>query len=869
MRLLGELWRRCSYLFSRRRMEADLREEMESHRAEMGDVVRFGNTARLREESSDVWGWNWLDDTVRDIRYAARTIVRMPVLAIVVVLSLGVGIGINTTVFSWIQAFVLQPIPGVTDPSDFYLIEPRSDAGSYPGVSWPEYRDLAEGVSAFNDLAAFRMVPINFGEDGRTERVYGLLVSTNYFATLGLEPLLGRFAWAGDGSSNMEAVVSHGFWQRRLGGNGDAIGSTVRVNGQELTVVAVTPPGFQGTVLGLEFDVWVAAGLAPVLYDGSRELEERNQRGYSVMGRLPPGTSHAQAQGDVDAVTARIERDFPEVHAGFRSEVLPFWRAPRGSQQFVLPGLAIFQAVMLLLLLAVCGNTANLILARATVRQREVAVRLAIGGSRSRVIRLLMTESLLLGLAGATIGVLIATWGTTALRAVRFSTLFPVRLETGVDAIGLAFAAALGVVCAVAFGTAPALQLLRGSRLSLQSHSSGTEPKKMRKALMSIEAGLALMVLLAAGLFLQGFRETLDTDPGFQTEGLLLSAYDLSGGTAGHLVSGPDTDKTFARTFTARLLEDLRALPEVESAAIATFVPIDIHGLPLGSFRLEGRPQTELAPDRALLNVVTRSYFETMGIPLVRGTDFTTLDDTTAPLQVIVNEEFVRRFLEGSEPIGRRLEASGQTFTITGVVKDSVYESFGEAPIPFTYYAYRNRMPTDGQIHLRTCARSEALLAPEVARVVRELDPALPVFDVRTMTEHIETNLFLRRIPAQMFVVIAPLLLLLAAIGIYGVVAYNVTRRTREIGIRLAMGARTRTLVRQIVGESMGGIALGMACGWLLAFVVYIHLVPGGSLDPSVFVGIPSLLAVVAITACWIPARRATRLDPVTALRDD
>ena len=869
MRPLGELWRRFWYLFNRRRMEADLREEMESHRAEMGEPARFGNTLRLREESRDVWGWNWVDDTFGDIRYACRTIIGMPVLTIVVVLSLGVGIGINTTVFSWIQAVVLQPIPGVTDPSDFYLIEPRADAGAYPGVSWPEYRDLWEGVVSFNDLAAFRMVPINLSEDGQAERVYGLLVSTNYFSTLGLEPLLGRFAWNGDGSDNMEVVVSHGFWQRRLDGSGDAMGSRVRVNGQELTVVAVTPPGFQGTVLGLEFDLWVPAGLAPILYDGSRELEARNQRGYSVMGRLLPGTSQALAQADVDAVAARIEGDFPEANAGFRSEVLPFWRAPRGAQQFVLPGLTVLQAVMLLLLLAVCGNTANLVLARATVRQREVAVRLAMGASRSRVVRLLMTENLILGLAGATMGVLIASWGTIALRAVRFSTLFPVRFETGVDAIGLSFAAALGVVCAVAFGTAPALQLLRGSHLSLRSHSSRIEPKRMRKTLMSIEAGLALMVLLAAGLFLQGFRETLDTDPGFQPEGLLLSAYDLSGGTAGHLVSGANVDRTFARTFTGRLLEDLRALPEVESAAIATFIPIDIHGLPLGSFSLEGRPQTDLAPDRALLNVVTRSYFGTMGIPLVRGTDFTILSDSTTHPQVIVNEEFVRRFLAGSEPIGQRLDASGQTFTITGVVRDSVYESFGEPPIPFTYYAYRNRMPTDGQIHLRTRAGGEALLATEVRRVVRELDPALPVYDVRTMTEHVETNLFLRRIPAQMFAVIAPLLLLLAAIGIYAVVAYNVTRRTTEIGIRLAMGARTRTLVRQIVGESMGSIAVGMAIGWLLAFVVYTHLVPGDPLDPAVFVGMPSLLAIVAITSCWIPARRATRLDPMTALRED
>ena len=869
MRPLGELLRRFSYLFNRRGREADLREEMESHCAEMGDAARFGNTLRLREESADVWGWNWVDDTFGDIRYAVRAIVGMPVLTIVVVLSLGVGIGINTTVFSWIQAFVLQPIPGVADPSDFYLIEPRSDAGTYPGVSWPEYRDLAEGVSSFNDLAAFRMVPINFGDDGRTERVYGQLISTNYFSTLGLEPLLGRFDWSGDGSNNMEVVVSHGFWQRRLGGTGDAIGRTVRANGQELTVVAVTPPGFQGTVLGLEFDMWVPAGLAPVLYDGSRELEERNQRGYSVTGRLRPGTSHAQAQADVDAAAARIERDFPEISAGFRSEVLPFWRAPRGAQQFVLPGLAVLQAVMLLLLLAVCGNTANLVLARATVRQREVAVRLALGATRSRVVRLLMTENLTLGLAGAAMGVLLAIWGTTALRAVRFSTLFPIRFETGVDAIGLTFAAALGAGCAVAFGTAPALQLLRGSHLSLRSHSSEIEPKRMRKTLMSIEAGLALMVLLAAGLFLQGFRETLDTDPGFHVEGLLLSAYDLSGGTAGHLVSGPDLDTTFARTSTARLLESVRAIPEVESAAIAAFVPIDIHGLPLASFSLEGHPQTDLAPDRALLNVVTRSYFETMGIELIRGTDFITLNDFTTPPQVIVNEEFVRRFLEDSEPLGRRLDARGQTFTITGVVRDSVYESFGEAPIPFTYYSYRDRMGPEGQIHLRTRAGSEALLAPEVGRVVRELDPALPVYDVRTMTEHVETNLFLRRIPAQMFAVIAPLLLLLAAIGIYAVVAYNVTRRTTEIGIRLAMGARTQTLVKQIVGESMGGIAFGMAIGWFVAWVVFVHLVPGAPLDPAVFLGIPLLLAVVAVTSCWIPARRATRLDPVTALRED
>lgn len=804
------------------------------------------------------------EDASRDLRYAWRMILKMPALAVVVIVSLGVGIGVNTTVFSWIQLFVLQPLPGVADAASFHLVEPRTEIGAHPGVSWLEYRDLQERLHSFRELLAFRMVSLNVGEESRFERTFGQLVSENYFSALGLRPALGRFVRpeevARPGGEPV-VVISHEYWQTRFQGATSALGQTVRVNDRPLTIVGVAPQGFQGTVLGLSFDLWLPATLAPVVLGGSRELEDRSLRGYSVMGMLQPHATRAHAQAEVDAAMRELAQVYPETNAKMQAEVLPFWQTLRGPQRMFVRALAILQAIMLLLLLAVCGNTANLVLARASTRQREIGVRMALGAGRWRVVSLLLTENLVLGMLGAGLGAAIAVWGTKALRAVPLTGALPIKFQTSVDAVGLAFAILLGLACGLVFGVAPAVQLARvNPQLALRSGSRTAARSRMRNALMGTEVALALVVLVAAGLFLRSFHETRETDPGFRREGVLLAAYDLT---------GRNVNESFIRIFVGRLLGRLRALPTVEAAAIATNVPLDIHGLPPRPFTLEGRARTEAGLDQALNNIVTPDYFKTMGIPLRAGTDFVDLNDATTPPQAIVNEEFVRRYLENAEPIGRRLQARGRSYLIAGVVRNSLYDSFGEPPTPIIYFSYRDQPAPLGEIHLRTRVGAEMLLASEVERVVRELDPTLPVYDVRTLTEHVEKNLVLRRIPARMFVVLGPLLLVLAAIGIYAVVAYTVSQRTTEIGVRLALGATTWRVVTQIVSESLRVIGIGALAGWLIAFVIQIHVAPGAPIAISVFLGVPAILLLVATVACCLPTWRAARVDPMVALRQE
>jgi macrolide transport system ATP-binding/permease protein len=797
-----------------------------------------------------------------DLRHACRAILRMPVLATVVVASLGVGIGVNTAVFSWVQALVLRPLPGVSDASSFFLVEARADTGSYPGVSWLEYRDLQERLPSLPELLAFRMAPLNAGEASQSQRTFGLLVSGNYFSALGLQPALGRLLRPDEATragGEPVVVISHDYWRTRFGGASGVLGRSLRVNDRPLTIVGVAPPRFQGTALGLNFDLWVPATLAPLLLGGSRELEDRAARGYSVMGRLAPSAARAQAQIELDRAMRDLARIHPETNAKMQGEIVPFWLPPRGPQRMLASSVAVLQGIMLLLLLAVCGNTANLLLARASTRQREIGVRLALGAGRWRVVSLMLAENLMLALAGAALGVAIAIWATEALRAVPLIGAFPIKFQTALDATSLAFAIFLGLCCGLMFGIAPALQLSGVDPLAaLRSGSRIAGRSATRNLLMGVEVGLALVVLLAAAMFWRSFSDTRETDPGFRREGVLLANYDFTERNA---------DGGTAREFAGRLLDRLRALPGVESAAIAASVPLDIHGLPSRVFTLEGRATSEAAPDRALTNTVTPGYFETMGIPLRSGTDFAALADLTTPPQAIVNEEFVRRYGKG-ELVGRRLESRGSEFVIAGVVANSLSESFGEAPPPVIYLSYRDRPAARGEIHLRTRAGVEPLLAPQVERAVRELDPALPVYDVRTLTEHVEKNLFLRRIPARMFVVLGPLLLVLAAIGIYASVAYTVSHRTTEIGVRLALGATSGRVVRQIVGETLAVIAAGGAAGWIVALGLDRHLIRG-PLYLSVFAGVPLILLVVAGVACWLPARRAARVDPMIALRQE
>jgi predicted permease len=797
-----------------------------------------------------------------DALHSLRALARTPLMATVVVLSLGTGIGVNTVVFSWIQALTLRPLPGVADASRFHLIEPVTEAALRPGASWREYQDLAGELRSMDDLIAFRMTPLNVGVPPETQRASALLVSGNYFSALRLQPAVGRLVQPDEAVAvgrSPVVVISYDYWRAHFGAAADAVGRTIRVNDVDLTIIGVAPERFQGTVLGLQFDMWLPATMAPVVLTGSRELEERGMRGYYVMGSLAAGVSLADAQADAAAVMQRLAQQFPESNGAIGAQVLPFWRAGRGPQGMLLQGLAVLQGVLLVLLLAVCGNTANLVLARASTRLREVGVRLALGAGAWRVARLLLVESLLLGLASAFVGAVIAYWGTNALRAVPvLSTQFPVRFQTDLDGQTLAFAILLGVLAALLFGAAPALQMARLSpQFVLRAGTGLTARGGVRTAIMAVEVALAAVVLVVAALFFKSFQQTQEMDPGFRSRGVLLASYELP---------RERVNREQTLQFGDRVLARLRSLPDVESAALAVAVPLDIHGLPSRTFVLEGRPRVDGAQDRALSNTVSPGYFATMGIPFVGGADFAALSDTAAPAQAIVNEEFVRRYVGEGPALGRRVTVGTTEHVVVGVVRTSLNESFTEPPTPVIYLSFRDRPSPFAEMHVRTRLGDEMMAAPGVRQAIRDLDSTLPVFNVRTLSQHVEMNLVLRRIPAQMFMVLGPLMLVLAAVGIYAVVAYSVSHRTSEIGVRMALGAGRAVVIRQIISENMRVVMGGAMVGWGVVAYVYTRFMRG-EIDLFAFVLIPALLLGVAAAACWFPARRASRIDPIVALR--
>ncbi len=798
---------------------------------------------------------------IDDLRQAWRGLRAMPLVAAVIVASLALGIGANTTVFSWLQMVRWKPLPGVADAATLQTLEARADNGVYLGTSWAAFTDIAPRVRGFAWLIASRPTPVTVGEVPQVERATALLVSGNYFDALQQAPAAGRLLATSDArvpGREPVAVIAHDYWRTHFGAAPSAIGSRLRINGQTVVIVGVAPPRFQGTTLGLAFDLWLPATMAGVLVEGSRELVDRSQRGYTVLGRLGDGVTPAAARQELDVLLRDLARAHPETDGGVRAELHAFTDPPRGPQRMINGALALLQGLMLLVLAAVCGNVANLLLARASVRQHDFGVRLALGAPRIRIARIVLFEALLLAAAGTAIGVALALWGTQAVRAGEISGAMPIRFQTAIDGVGLAVAIGLGVLGAALAAATPAWLLTRmDPQEALRTAVRRAARSALRETLMGIQVALALLVLVIAGLFFQRFQEGRGLDPGFRAEGVVLAAYDRT---------GQDTAPERNRQFATRVLAALRAIPGVEAAALASSVPLDIHGLPSRAFVLEGRPAAD-TPERALANVVTPGYLATMGIRLVDGSDFAALDDATAPPQVVVNQAFVARHAPGETVIGRRLISGDRAYVIVGVARTTTSDAFGEAPTPLVLYSYRDRAQASAEMHVRVRPGREAAVGAAVRRAVAALDPGLPVFDARTLPEHIARNLVLRRVPARMFLVLGPLLLMLAAIGVYAVVDYGVSQRTAEIALRLALGASARGVVGRIVGETLAVVAIGAGAASLLAVAVDLHLVRGGARDAPVLLGVPLLLLAVSAAAAWWPARRASRVSPARVLR--
>lgn len=809
-----------------------------------------------------------------DLRFAARLLTRQPGFTAVAVLSLALGLGWNTTIFSLFSGLLLRPLP-VAHPEEVVSIYTSDSSGPlYSSSSYLDVVDFAAGAPALRGVAAYTMLPVNLGGEMEAERRFAQTVSAGFFDLLGVRPALGRaFLPEEEAEPGAHAVVvlSDALWRERFAARPDIVGRAILLNGRSFTVVGVAPRGFRGVFRGFGADMWIPLAAEPILIPRTDTLTNRGDRSLFALGRLRPGATRAQAQAQLAAVAAEHYQAHREawsdregnprkvsVLSERESRIFPMVRTP------VLGFLGLLQVIVGLVLLAACANLASLLLARASTRGREIAVRLAVGAGRGRLVRQLLTESVMLSLLAGVVGLLLAFWAIDLLMAMRPPFPVPLALEVQPDLRVLLFTLLLSVATGVLFGLAPALQATRPDLLAVLKDESSSGPggarARLRDAFLVAQVALSLLLLIGSGLFLRGLHQATKIDPGFRPEGLVLASLDL--GSHGYA----DAD---GAVFYARLLDELRARPGVSGATLTSDVPLDLgnrsRGFSLGGGREEALEEgcANVGPD----------FFEVMGIPLVRGRGITAEDRESTQRVAVVNETFARRFWPGEDPLGRPIYDRGlesEPLTVVGIARDGKYNTLGEEPRPFYYYALRQEYESESMLVVRG-GRDAGATALLLRDAVRGLDPTLPVFDLKPMERHLEVTLFPARLAATLLALFGAVALALAAVGLYGVMSYHVARRTREIGVRMALGARGGDVVRMVAGHGLrltaAGLLLGAAAAAALTRFVRGMLFGVAPTDPLTFAGVALLLLAVAVAACVVPARRAVQLDPMQALR--
>jgi putative ABC transport system permease protein len=796
-----------------------------------------------------------MDTLLQDLRYALRALRRSPGFTVAAVLTLALGIGANSAIFSLVHGVLLRGLP-YPESARLMTVWGHYPATGRSSVSLPDWRDWRDGNRTFAELAARYGRTLNLAGQGDPEQVASDMVSTNFFRTLGVAPALGRGFLEEEGRTGAAdvAVLSHRLWQRRFAGDPGVVGRAVSLNGRPYAVVGVAPAGFR---FMRDVDVWT-----PLPVDEPNA--PRRAEFLTVVGRLKPGVTQAQAKADMDLVAGRLARAYPETNAGWTAlEVLPLKEYLVGD---VRRALVLFSAAVALVLLIACANVANLLLARASGRAREIAVRLALGAGRGRLVRQLLTESALLALLGGAAGLLLAVWAVEALQAAA-GRLVPRLDEVRIDGVVVLFSLALSVATGLLFGLAPALRLSGGSlsatlRDGTRSAGSG-RLARFRNGLVLGEVALAVVLLVGAGLLLQSFARLTRVDLGFRPEGVLTYGVVLPSAAYGE-------DPQLLAVY-ERILERTRAVPGVRDAALASDLPMG--GASYLAFDIEGRTPVPEAQEDLQPFAVTPGWFRTLGIPLRRGRLLEPRDAAGAPFVAVVNEELARRYFPGTDPIGRRISLDGTRWlTIVGVVGDVAQEGVTAAPYPQLYQAL-------AQFPRRTVAaaiRAEGepmALAGATRRALAAAAPGVPPRDVRTLEERAGDTIAMPRVSAVVLALFAAVALALAAIGLYGVLAYTVVQRHREIGIRLALGAAGGEVLRLILWQGMrpalAGIAVGLL-GALAATRLMRSLLYGvGATDPLTFAAVPLFLCTVALAAIWIPARRAAHVDPMIALREE
>jgi predicted permease len=821
-----------------------------------------------------------------NLRHALRALWATPGFTFVVVLTLALGIGANTAIFSLTDQVLLRRLP-VRNPHELVLFE---NPGAFAGrqfnsntFSFPMYRDFRDTNAVFSGIAGRFPTALTLLADGQAERVNGELVSGNYFEVLGVRAVVGRTLTPADDrkpGAHPVAVLSHNYWTRRFGGDPSVLNRTIALNGQPMTIVGVIEPGFNGIVVGESPDVTVPIMMKALMTPTWDDLENRRSRWLTLLARLEPGVDIQKAEAAMNVIYRQINEEEVKLSEGFSpsfrerfvSKHLFLKPGQKGRSdlrtQFSTPILVLMGMVGQVLLIA-CANVANLLLARGAARQKEVAIRLALGASRGAIVRQRLVESLLLAGSGAILGLLIAWWtGSVLLKALPFEGAART-LSSAPDARVVAFALAVAACTAILFGLAPALQSTRPALTSTLKDESGsvvggTGHARFRKGLVVAQVGLSVLLLAGATLFARSLHNLRVLDPGFDPGQLVGFSIDPS-------LSGYSRDRAIA--YFVQLQEQLRSIADVRSAAVSV-IPLMTDSQWSATVKVEGYTPKEGENMSPYVNAVGPRYFSTMNQALVAGREFTVKDVAGAPKVAIVNETMARYFFHDDNPIGRRIgwrRTNTTDIEIVGVVKDAKMFTLRDQPLRVVYTPFMQEDEIGAATMYVRARGNAATVAAAVRQTAQRVDPNLPIFDMKTMTTTLDESLFVERMVAALSVAFGGLATLLAAIGLYGVMSYSVSRRTREIGIRMALGAERSTVVwlvlREVTTMVLVGVALGVPLAFALGRVVQGQLFELSAQDPAALFAAASILGVVAVVAAYLPARRATRVDPMLALR--
>ena len=875
-------------LFRRERLDHSMEEELWFHMAERAaDLQRsgvpiaeaerraqleFGGIENYKEQCRETRSFHGIHSFFADLRFGFRMLWRSPGFSILAILCLTLGIGANAAVFSWIEGILFRPYPAVAHQERLFALTgtARGDPDD-TNLSWPDFLDLQRSCTLVDSFIVTKITGTTLSIGDRAEVTTGSIVSANYFDAIGVRPILGRGFEPGEDSGRSAhplTVISYQLWQGRFKGDPQIIGKTQRLNGVLHTIVGVAPQSFYGTFVGWAMQFWVPASMEEIFEGGGYKLEDRGARWIEAYARLKPGVTREQAQQEIAAVAKRLEKDYPDTNRGRSIKLWPLWQTPFNNANTLLSTLEIMLAVVVFVLLIACANVGNLLLVRSFARRHEMTVRLAIGAGRGRLVRQLVTEGLILAAFGAAGGLLVAHWCRHAL-----VLLLPARggvamhLPGEIDWRVLALSAGVCLIATLLLGLVPALQTrdldVAGA---LKAESAGVVGSGrrawVRSGLVVMQVSLSFVLIVGTGLLLQSLQRIRNSSPGFSTHEVLDTTVNL-------VAAGYDPQR--AQNFQDELIDRVKALPGVESAAFARMTPLSYGSFSSTPTAVDGYQSPPDEQPIVQYNEVGPDYFVTMGIPLVSGREFNRADDEKSVLVAIVNETMAAKYWGGRNPIGERVQVKGRWMQVVGIAKDSKYQSVRETRKPFFYVPLRQNFVRGPGLNIRTRLSPKAMTAA-LTREVHAIDRNLALFEVITLQEQVNRSTSPQLVAVTLVGVLGGLALLLAAIGLYGVLSYSVSQSTRELGLRMALGATPSHLLRLVMSRGLaltaagivGGTAAALASTRLLGYLLY-NVSPR---DPMSFGSAFVVIIVASLAACFLPAWRATRTDPLQALRD-